>query len=66
LGKLVTIQESEHQIITAHEVHARRPLDVTFDRPPEIADGESGQTVERRHVALVMRVSAAASASESG
>jgi hypothetical protein len=25
-GKLVTIQESEHQIITAYEVHDRRPL----------------------------------------
>ena len=24
-GKLVTIQESEHQIITAYEVHDRRP-----------------------------------------
>ena len=29
-GKLVTIQESEHQIITAYEVHAKRPADVTL------------------------------------
>jgi IS5 family transposase len=53
-GKLVTIQESEHQIITAYEVHARRPPDVTlwipaldrhialFDRPPDIAAGDRG------------------------
>jgi IS5 family transposase len=53
-GKLVTIQESEHQIITAYEVHQRRPADVTlwtpaldrhiaiFDRPPDIAAGDRG------------------------
>jgi IS5 family transposase len=53
-GKLVTIQESEHQIITAYEVHERRPPDVTlwtpaldrhiaiFDRPPSIAAGDRG------------------------
>jgi hypothetical protein len=29
-GKLVTVQNSEHQIITAYEVHARRPADVTL------------------------------------
>src|SRR3979490_794422 len=29
-GTLVTIQESEHQIITAHDVHAKRPADVTL------------------------------------
>jgi hypothetical protein len=29
-GKLVTIQESEHQIITAYEAHATRPPDVTL------------------------------------
>ena len=32
-GKLVTIQEAEHQIITAYEVHARRPADVTLWTP---------------------------------
>ena len=53
-GKLVTIQESEHQIITAYEVHDRRPPDMTlwmpaldrhiaiFDRPPDIAAGDRG------------------------
>jgi IS5 family transposase len=53
-GKLVTIQESEHQIITAYQVHARRPPDITlwtpaldrhiaiFDRPPDIAAGDRG------------------------
>jgi transposase, IS5 family len=53
-GKLVTIQESEHQIVTAYEVHDRRPPDVTlwtpaldrhitmFHRPPAIAAGDRG------------------------
>lgn len=53
-GKLVTIQESEHQIITAYAVHDRRPSDVTlwtpaldrhiaiFDRPPDLAAGDRG------------------------
>ena len=53
-GKLVTIQECEHQIITAYEVHARRPADMTlwtpaldrhialFDRPPALAAGDRG------------------------
>jgi transposase, IS5 family len=29
-GKLVTIQEAEHQIITTCEVHSRRPADKTL------------------------------------
>jgi IS5 family transposase len=53
-GKLVTIQEAEHQIITAYEVHDRRPADMTlwtpaldrhiamFDRPPDLAAGDRG------------------------
>jgi IS5 family transposase len=53
-GKLVTIQESEHQIITAYEVHTRRPADVTlwtaaldrhhtiFGRAPDLAAGDRG------------------------
>jgi len=53
-GKLVTIQESEHQIITAFAVHARRPADVTlwpaaldrhqaiFGRAPDLAAGDRG------------------------
>src|ERR1700730_9103958 len=48
-GNLVTIQEAEHQIITAYEVHAGRPADVAlwtpaldrhqaiFDRAPDLA-----------------------------
>jgi transposase, IS5 family len=53
-GKLVTIQESEHQIITAYEVHPRRPADVAlwtpaldrhqtiFGRAPDLAAGDRG------------------------
>ena len=53
-GKLVTIQEAEHQIITAYEVHTTRPADVTlwtpaldrhqtiFGRAPDIAAGDRG------------------------
>jgi transposase, IS5 family len=53
-GKLVTIQESEHQIVTAYAVHARRPADRTlwvpglethqriFDRAPYVAAGDRG------------------------
>ena len=53
-GKLVTIQESEQQIITAYEVHSTRPADVTlwtagldrhqtiFGRAPDLAAGDRG------------------------
>jgi IS5 family transposase len=53
-GKLVTIQESEHQIVTAFEVHADRPADVTlwtpaldrhqqiFGRAPDLATADKG------------------------
>jgi len=53
-GKLVTIQESEHQIITAYDVHSKRPADVTlwtsaldrhhaiFGRAPDLAAGDRG------------------------
>jgi len=53
-GKLVTIQEAEHQIVTAYEVHARRPADKTlwvpaldrhqqiFGRAPDLAAGDRG------------------------
>jgi IS5 family transposase len=53
-GKLVTIQEAEHQIITAYEVHALRPADMTlwtpaldrhlavFGRAPDLAAGDRG------------------------
>ena len=53
-GKLVTIQEAEHQIITAYKVHDTRPADVTlwtpaldrhqqiFGRAPDLAAGDRG------------------------
>ncbi len=53
-GNLVTLQESEHQIITAYEIHAGRPADVTmwtpaldrhqaiFTRAPYLAAGDRG------------------------
>ena len=53
-GKLVTIQESEHQIITGYDVHTTRPADVTlwtaaldrhaaiFGRAPHLAAGDRG------------------------
>lgn len=53
-GKLVTIQQAEHQIITAYEVHTTRPADVTlwtpaldwhqtiFQRAPDLAAGDRG------------------------
>ena len=53
-GNLVTIQEAEHQIITAYEVHVGRPADVTlwtpaldrhqaiFGRAPHLAAGDRG------------------------
>src|SRR5262249_42492868 len=53
-GKLVTIQEAEHQVIPAYEVHAQRPADKTlwvpaldrhrviFGRPPDLAAGDRG------------------------
>ena len=55
-GTLVTIQEAEHQIVTAYEVHATRPADVTlwtpaldrhqtiFGRAPDLAAGDRGFT----------------------
>jgi len=53
-GKLVTIQEAEHQIVTAFEVHADRPADARlwtpaldrhhqiFGRAPDLATGDKG------------------------
>jgi IS5 family transposase len=53
-GKLVTIQESEHQIITGYDVHPKRPADSTlwtpaldrhyaiFGRAPDLAAGDRG------------------------
>jgi hypothetical protein len=53
-GNLVTIQEAEGQIVSAYEVHARRPADRTlwvralgahqqqFGRAPALATGDRG------------------------
>ena len=53
-GTLVTIQESEHQIMTGYDVHTTRPADVTlwtaaldrhvtiFGRAPDLAAGDRG------------------------
>jgi len=53
-GKLVTIQEAEHQIITGYDVHATRPADVSlwtaaldrhhtiFGRAPDLATADRG------------------------
>ena len=66
-GKLVTIQESEHHIITAYEVHDRRPPDTTlwtpaldrhiamFDRPPDIAAGDRGFASAVNEAAAIAR-----------
>jgi len=64
-GKLVTIQESEHQIVTAYEVHPRRPADVNlwtpaldrhqalFGRAPDLAAGDRGfSSAENERVAM--------------
>jgi len=66
-GKLVTIQESEHQIITAYQVHDRRPPDTTlwtpaldrhvamFDRPPDVAAGDRGFSSAANEAAAIAR-----------
>jgi len=66
-GKLVTIQESEHQIITAYEVHATRPADVTlwtaaldrhqsiFGRAPDLAAGDRGFSSATNEQAATVR-----------
>jgi IS5 family transposase len=53
-GNLVTIQEAEHQIVTAYEIHVARPADVTlwtpaldrhqaiFGHAPDLAAGDRG------------------------
>jgi transposase, IS5 family len=66
-GKLVTIQEAEHQIITAYEVHATRPADMTlwtpaldrhiaiFGRPPTVAAADRGVASAKNEEAAVAR-----------
>ena len=71
-GKLVTIQEAEHQIVTAFDVHAERPADVTlwtpaldrhqqiFGRAPDLATGDRGFSVGGQRT--TRRLSAASAA----
>jgi len=66
-GNLVTIQEAEHQIVTAFEIHAGRPADVTlwtpaldrhqtiFGRAPNLAVGDRGFSSARNEQAAVDR-----------
>jgi IS5 family transposase len=66
-GKLVTIQEAEHQIITAYEVHATRPADMTlwtpaldrhiavFGRAPDLAAGDRGFASAKNEEAALTR-----------
>jgi IS5 family transposase len=66
-GKLVTIQEAEHQIITAYEVHHTRPADMTlwtpaldrhiavFGRAPDIAAADRGFASAKNEEAAVLR-----------
>lgn len=66
-GKLVTIQESEHQIITAYAVHSTRPADITlwtpaldrhieiFGRPPDVAAADRGFSSAKNEDAALAR-----------
>jgi IS5 family transposase len=66
-GNLVTLQEAEHQIITAYEVHAGRPADVTLWTPaldrhltifgcaPNLAAGDRGFSSAANEQAAVDR-----------
>jgi IS5 family transposase len=66
-GNLVTIQEAEHQIVTAFEIHAGRPADVTlwtpaldrhqaiFGRAPDLAAGDRGFSSARNEQAAIDR-----------
>ena len=66
-GKLVTIQEAEHQIITAYEVPTKRPADVTlwtpaldhhqaiFGRAPDLAAADRGFSSATNEQAAIER-----------
>lgn len=66
-GKLVTIQESEGQIVSAYEVHRKRPADHTlwtraldvhahhFGRAPDLATGDRGYSSAANEAAAVAR-----------
>ena len=66
-GKLVTIQESEHQIVTAYQVHDQRPADKTlwvpaldthialFGRAPDLATADRGFSSAANEAAATAR-----------
>lgn len=66
-GKLVTIQESEHQIITGYDVHSTRPADMTlwtaaldrhiaiFGRAPDLAAADRGFASAKNEDAALTR-----------
>lgn len=66
-GKLVTIQEAEHQIITGYDVHDRRPADralwvptldrhiAIFGRAPDVATADRGFSSATNEAAAVAR-----------
>lgn len=66
-GNLVTIQEAEGQIVSAYEVHARRPADRTlwvraldahqqqFGRAPDLATGDRGYSSAANEAAATAR-----------
>ena len=66
-GKLVTIQESEHQIITGYDVHVARPADMTlwtpaldrhiaiFGRAPDVAAADRGFASAKNEEAALAR-----------
>jgi IS5 family transposase len=66
-GKLITIQEADHQIITAYDVHAKRPADVTvwtaaldrhrsiFGRAPDLATADRGFSSTKNEQAALDR-----------
>lgn len=66
-GKLVTVQEAEHRIVTAYAVHARRPADVelwtpaldahvaVFGRAPDLAAADCGFTSAANETAALQR-----------
>jgi IS5 family transposase len=66
-GKLVTIQESEHQIITGYDIHVTRPADITlwtpaldrhiaiFGRAPDLAAADRGFASAKNEAAALAR-----------
>lgn len=66
-GKLVTIQEAEHQIVTAYAIHPTRPADATlwvaaldthealFGRVPDLAAADRGFSSARNEAVAIAR-----------